>query len=128
MRCGLNGQRYSSIVKSRTKGLENVQLTPTYPEVTPDSKAFSYVWSGVDVRLGAQPVPITRHCWAVSEKLHCNPDPQTHHKQTGFGVWKTCPVECHGMNEGKIKLVGGQIGISKQHTSSCNLPLRYADS
>lgn len=72
-------QRYSSVVKSRGKGLENVQLTPAYPEVTPDSKAFSYVWAGVDVRLGAQPVPITRHCcWAVSERLHCNSDPYRH--------------------------------------------------
>lgn len=30
-------QRRSNVVKSRAKGLENVQLTPAYPEVTPDS-------------------------------------------------------------------------------------------
>lgn len=31
------------------------------------------------------------------------------------------------MNEGKIKSIGKQIDISKQHTSNCNSPSRYAN-
>ena len=32
--------------KSSTKGSAHVQLIPAYPEVTPDSATFSFVWTG----------------------------------------------------------------------------------
>lgn len=100
-------QRCSSVAEYRTKGLENVQLTPAYPEVTPDSNGIliclDWTW-GLGPSQYPSPDTAAGH-GAKGSTLNSEP-----HRSKIASRLALVYVQRHGMDEGKTEgLVWTQV-------------------